>query len=143
MPRLLLTSELNTYTRHIECPPDDVEVVHKLLSSVWADRPEVVDKDRFSFETAIVELTSNVIRHGDTGSGISCLITISVFDDRIEALLVDTGKIAKVDLTKAVMPHEFAESGRGIPLIKALVDTISYARDGDLNTWQFARKLTP
>ena len=135
-------SELNTYTRHIDCPPDDVDAVHKLLNSVWLDRPEVTDGDRFSFETAIVELTSNVIRHGDTGSGISCLITVKIFDDRIEAILVDTGKIAKIDFAEATMPDELAESGRGIPLIKALVDTISYARDGDLNRWQFARKFT-
>ena len=136
-------SELNTYTRHIECPPDDVDVVHNLLTSVWVDKPMVSDSDRYSFETAIIELTSNVIQHGDTGSGISCLITINVFDDRIEALLIDTGKVADIDVTEAAMPHELAESGRGIPLIKALVDTLSYARVGDLNSWQFARKFTP
>ena len=136
-------NELNSYTRHIECPPDDVDAVHNLLNSVWADRPKITDADRFSFETAIVELTSNVIRHGDTGSGISCLITVNVFVDRIEALLVDTGKIANIDLAEAAMPNELAESGRGIPLIKALVDTISYTRDGDRNRWQFARKFTP
>ena len=136
-------SELYTYTRHIECPPDDVDAVHDLLNSVWADRPKVKDADRFSFETAIVDLTSNVIRHGDTGSGISCSITIGVSDDRIEATLVDTGKIAKVDLAGAAMPDGLAESGRGIPLIRALVDTISYTRDGNLNRWQIARNFTP
>ena len=136
-------NEPNSYTRHIECPPDDVDAVHNLLNSVWADRPKISDTDRFSFETAIVELTSNVIRHGDTGSGISCLITVNVFVDRIEALLVDTGKIANIDLAETAMPDEHAESGRGIPLIKALVDSISYARDGDRNRWQFARKFTP
>ena len=135
-------SELNTYTRHIECPPDDVDVVHRLLNSVWVDKPKVADADRYSFETAIIELTSNVIQHGDTGSGVSCLITINVFDDRIEALLIDTGKIADIDVTEAVMPDVLAESGRGIPLIKALVDTLTYARVGDLNSWQFARKFT-
>ena len=136
-------SEPNTYTRHIECPPDDVDAVHNLLNSVWIDRPKVADVDRFSFDTAMVELTSNVIRHGDTGSGISCSITINVREDRIEATLVDTGKIAQVELEKAAMPDELAESGRGIPLIKALVDTISYTRDRNLNRWQIARKFTP
>ena len=135
-------SEPNTYTRHIKCPPDDVDAVHNLLNSVWVDRPKVTDADRYSFDTAIVELTSNVIRHGDTGSGISCSITINVDHDRIEATLVDTGKIAKVELADVAMPDELAESGRGIPLIKALVGAISYTRDGDLNRWQIARKFT-
>ena len=135
-------SELNTYTRHIECPPDDVDAVHNLLKAVWIDRPKVTDADRYSFDTAIVELTSNVIRHGDTGSGISCSITIDVYNDRIEATLVDTGKIAKVELEGVAMPDSLAESGRGIALIKALVDTISYTRDGNLNRWQIARRFT-
>ena len=135
-------SESNTYTRHIECPPDDVDAVHNLLNSVWTDRVKIADADRFSFETAIVELTSNVIRHGDTGSGISCSITIDVYSDRIEATLVDTGKIAKVELEGVAMPDSLAESGRGIALIKALVDTISYTRDGNLNRWQIARRFT-
>ncbi len=135
-------TELNTYTRHIECPPDNVNIVHNLLNSVWVDKPMIADADRYSFETAIIELTSNVIQHGDTGSGISCLITINVFDDRIEALLIDTGIVADIDVEESVMPDELAESGRGIPLIKALVDTLAYSRVGDLNSWQFARKFT-
>ena len=132
----------NTYTRHIECPPDDVDAVHNLLNSVWVDRPKVTDADRFSFETAIVELTSNVIRHGDSGAGIFCSITINVHDEQIEATLIDNGKIAQVELAETTMPDGLAESGRGIPLIKALVDSFSYNRDGNLNTWQIARKFT-
>ena len=132
----------NTYTRHIECPPDDVDAVHNLLNSVWVDRPKVTDADRFSFETAIVELTSNVIRHGDSGAGIFCSITINVHDEQIEATLIDNGKIAQVVLAETTMPDGLAESGRGIPLIKALVDSFSYNRDGNLNTWQIARKFT-
>ena len=135
-------SKSNTYTRHIECPPDDVDAVHNLLNSVWVDRPKVTDADRFSFETAIVELTSNVIRHGDSGAGIFCSITINVHDEQIEATLIDNGKIAQVELAETTMPDGLAESGRGIPLIKALVDSFSYNRDGNLNTWQIARKFT-
>ena len=135
-------SEPNTYTRHIECPPDDVDAVHNLLNSVWVDRPKVTNADRFSFETSIVEITSNVIRHGDSGAGISCSITIEVHDDRIEATLIDNGQIAQIELAETTMPDELAESGRGIPLIKALVDSFSYHRDSDLNRWQIARKFT-
>lgn len=135
-------SESKTYTRHIECPPDDVDAVHKLLNQVWGDRPMVMDADRFSFETAIVELTSNVIRHGDSGAGISCSITINVHDQRIEATLIDNGRVARVELAETKMPDGFAESGRGIPLIKALVNSFSYNRNGNLNTWQIARKFT-
>ena len=135
-------SEPNTYTRRIDSPPDDVDTVHNLLISVWDDRPKVANADRFSFETALVELTSNAIRHGDSGAGISCSITIEVHDDRIEATLIDNGKFAQIELAETTMPDELAESGRGLPLIKVLVDTFSYHRESDRNRWQIARKFT-
>lgn len=135
-------SEPNIYTRRIECQPDDVDAVHNLLNSIWIDRPKIINADRFSFETALVELTSNVIQHGDSGAGISCLITINAHDDRLEATLIDNGQIAQVELAETTMPGELAESGRGIPLIKALVDSFSYHREKDHNKWQIARKFT-
>jgi serine/threonine-protein kinase RsbW len=135
-------SELAIYSRQLASPPDDVNLVHDLLASVWADTPSIGMTDRFSFETALVELAANVIQHADGGSGISYVITIRIVDGRIEATLIDTGEHAKVEIAKSVMPDDSSESGRGIPLIKALVDHLSYDRDGDLNKWQITRKLT-
>jgi serine/threonine-protein kinase RsbW len=37
------------------------------------------------------------------------------------------------------MPDELDESGRGIPFIQALVDTLEYRRDGEHNIWTIAR----
>jgi len=55
-------------------PPDDVDTVHDLLAVVWDGAPTVSAGDRMRFETALIELASNVMRHADAGyeSAIDC-----------------------------------------------------------------------
>ncbi|BDZ44827.1 ATP-binding protein [Naasia aerilata] len=122
-------------------PPDDVDTVHSMLSSVWEENSTVPAIDRFSFETALVELASNVMRHADPGSGISCRLAITVFPDRIEATLTDSGKPGDVQLVGRAMPDELSESGRGIPMIRALVDDLDYSREEGSNSWRISRHL--
>lgn len=124
-----------------DAPPDDVDAVHALLETVWADAPDVVMKDRFCFETALIELAANVIRHGDDGTGVTCRVDIGVFADRIDAVLLDSGHAVTVVLEGRSMPDDMAESGRGLPLIQALVD-VEYVHEGDHNEWRISRKLS-
>jgi serine/threonine-protein kinase RsbW len=122
-------------------PPDDVDTVHGLLDGVWADFPSVSAIDRASFETALIELASNVLRHAAGGSGVRCDLIIEVTDGRIEARLSDTGLTGDIDLLPRAMPDDLSEAGRGIPLIQALVDELEYARSGSLNHWRISRTL--
>ena len=127
-------------TLTFKAPPDDVDLVHELLEAVWADAPEVVMKDRFCFETALIELAATVLRHGDDGSGVTCRVDIGVFPDRIDAVLRDSGHAVTVELEGRDMPDEMAESGRGLPLIQALVD-VEYLHEDDHNQWRISRRL--
>lgn len=135
-------AEGGEYTITIATPNDDINVVHDMLEAVWAASPTVSATDRVSFETALIELSSNVIRHADDGSGIHCVLTVGVSDSRIEARLTDTGVASEVDLAGRTMPEAFAESGRGIALIQALVDEIDYVRSGSINHWRISRSRT-
>jgi serine/threonine-protein kinase RsbW len=126
-------------TIDLAAPPDDVNSVHDHLESVWDRHPEVGELDRISFETALIELAANVIRHGDSGEGVTCSLIVDVREDRIEAHLTDSGQAGDIRLTPA-LPDELAESGRGIPLITALVDVVRYERAGDANHWHIARR---
>lgn len=135
-------SDATQHTLHMSSPPDDVNTVHDLLENVWSDLPDVGLEDRLSFETALIELASNVMRHADPGSGVLCTLTIETFSDRIEATLSDTGEPGHVQLADRSMPGALAESGRGIPLIQALVDELRYDRTDGLNHWYITRQLT-
>ncbi|MDQ1579353.1 MAG: serine/threonine-protein kinase RsbW [Microbacteriaceae bacterium] len=129
------------HTLRMSSPPDDVGTLHDLLESVWLDVPQLAVRDRFGFETALVELVGNVICHADNGSGVSCTLSIETADNRIEALLSDTGEPGDVELRGRDMPDGLSESGRGIPLIQALVDELTYERDGGLNRWRISKQL--
>ena len=131
------------HTLRISSPPDDVNTVHNLLELVWRDSPQIRADERLRFEMALIELASNVMRHADAGTGVSCTVTIEMSPHEIRATLSDTGEVGQIELTNRSMPDEFAESGRGIPLVQALVDELRFDREGGLNHWHISRRIVP
>ena len=53
--------------------------------------------------------------------------------------IYDSGPPVDIDLSGRAMPDALEESGRGIPLIHLLVDTLSYDRVDDRNRWRIER----
>ncbi|MCU1534628.1 MAG: hypothetical protein JWR53_1109 [Glaciihabitans sp.] len=131
--------ELPQHVLTLFSPPDDIDAVHDLLAEVWMQLPTISKTDRHSFETALIELTANVLRHADPGKEVTCTVQVETFSDRIEATLSDTGAAGEVELIERDMPHSLSESGRGIPLIQALVDELDYSRVGATNMWRMTR----
>jgi serine/threonine-protein kinase RsbW len=125
----------------LHSPPDDVDCVHELLQGVWAENPQVAGLERLRFETALVELSGNVFAHADEGAGLDCTLTVTVDDAQLTAVVVDTGVPLNGDITPKGMPDDLAESGRGLPLIQALVDEFTYERDRDTNRWYLMHNL--
>jgi len=123
-------------------PPGDVNAVHSLLEAVWADLPDIPMMERFKFETALLELASNVVKHADGGFGLWCTLEIDAYPERIEATVVDDGEPSDAHvLVPRDMPDELSESGRGIALIQALVDDLAYSHDGKTNRWRISRRF--
>jgi serine/threonine-protein kinase RsbW len=120
-------------------PPDDVDAVHEFLETVWAANPDVSEFDRMAFETALIELASNVIQHASDGRGVTCVLSVTAGADGLTASLADTADAGGVVLLEREMPHELAESGRGLALIRALVDDVGYTRVDDRNVWTISR----
>jgi serine/threonine-protein kinase RsbW len=130
----------NSHTLIIDTPPDTLDAVHDLLRAVWEKSPDVDVSDQIRFETALIELASNIFRHADSGKGVSCALSIDISPQSIEANLKDTGEPGDIELVNLSMPEEFAESGRGLALIRALVDEFTYERVDDHNFWRIARR---
>ena len=143
MQKLPSVTEMTSYQRHLTAPPEDIDAVHEFLRDIWAENPQISMRDRFSFETALIELTSNVILYSETTSGVDCDILVNTWADRIDAIVFDNGELVNLELSDYKMPDENAETGRGIPMIKGLVNHLSYDRDGSLNKWTITRNLTP
>jgi len=134
-------SEAAVYEVQLVCPPDNIRRLHDLLESIYAKTPSVTVEDRTAFETALVELASNVIVHGGKDSVVHCSIRIESFPDRIEATLTDTGTLVDLDLDGYSMPSPLAESGRGIPLIRTLVNEFTHGVAENLNYWHIVRRF--
>jgi serine/threonine-protein kinase RsbW len=131
---------VSVYSMQLSSPPADIDTVHDMLADAWAALPTLEAPDRIRFETAFIELASNIMRHADNGAGVSCTLRIEHTGERIEATLLDNGKPGNVTLN-AAMPDDFSESGYGIPLVQALVDDLEYHYDGARNRWRISSRL--
>lgn len=120
-------------------PPDDVDAVHDFLETVWEANPGVSEFDRMAFETALIELASNVIQHAAGEGGVTCVLTVDADENGLSASLADTADAGGIVLMERSMPDELSESGRGIALIQALVDDLRYERVDERNVWSISR----
>ncbi len=123
----------------LQSPPDDVYAVHALVAGLWDDRPDVGALDRMAFETALIELASNVIEHADTGQGVTCIVSVTVDDGVMSARLRDGSEPGDFRLTAREMPGADAESGRGLAMVQMLCDELTYERVGGENVWSVRR----
>ncbi|CCE76609.1 ATP-binding protein [Clavibacter nebraskensis] len=123
----------------LQSPPDDVDAVHEFVAGLWDDRPDVGALDRMAFETALIELASNVIEHADDGHGVTCVVSVTVDDGVMSARLRDGSEPGDFRLTRREMPGADAESGRGLAMVQMLCDELTYERVGGENVWSVRR----
>ena len=121
--------------------PASLEKVHALLQRFWSKGPDVDDVWRMMFETAVAEIAANILEHSRRDRGARMLrLRLSAFGDRVEAWLQDDGLGVDVSLD-APFPLESAQRGRGVALVRSMVDEFSYARSEDMNRWLIVKRL--
>jgi serine/threonine-protein kinase RsbW len=127
----------------VPAEPRALDRVHDAVAELWTEVPGVGPADRMAFETALVEVAGNVVRHACDGPGLDLTVDLAVRADRLEAHLRDRGRRSEARLEDVALPGELEESGRGLALAAALVDELAYRREGPVNHWTVVRRRTP
>ncbi|GEA87908.1 ATP-binding protein [Cellulomonas cellasea] len=119
--------------------PGCIERVHHALAALWEQAPDVPDLDRMMFETAVIEVTANVIEHAERGDDFDAHVVLRVEDGSLVGELTDTGAFVDIDLDVDLPEDDLATNGRGIPLARRAVHEISYRRGEGRNHWRLVR----
>lgn len=142
VPTMRSGRRLNVHELSGPVNPGCVEKVDLLLRQVWATSADVSGTDRIMFETALIEIAANIIKHGSAEASINCSLTIEVYPDRLDAQFRDDGIAAPVDIDTVSMPDTMAGSGRGLAMAKASLDLLAYERHNNNNVWTLSRLRT-
>lgn len=125
---------------------ESIEAVHDLLDELWTDASFVPEMDRLTFATAVIEAASNVVQHAvpDSPAPVELGVDIRVQARSLRAEISAHGAIdPQLGTDARDMPEAEAESGRGLALIRALVTTVTFARQDGTNVWVLSRDATP
>ena len=121
-----------------------IERVHALFEELAERRPDVPAERRGAFELAVVEVVTNVIRHGAEGTRARVELEVGhTRDGGLRAVVTDDAEPVDIDVASASMPDpdDFAESGRGLALIALLVDEFEHEPLTHGNRWTLTSGL--
>ena len=129
--------------------PECLDRIHQLLAELWIAEGGIAEIDRMLFETAVIEVAGNVVRHRRSPNGFRCWVTLGVYDTALEAVFRDTADALDpaavepvLERAAEVWPDETAEHGRGLALARSMVDELSYQRFDGVNQWRVCRVRT-
>jgi serine/threonine-protein kinase RsbW len=131
----------------IEGRADDdlIEEVHAGLDRLWRSDTGagVGEEDRTLFTLAVSEIATNIVEHARAREPISVSVELTVDGDALRATFTDDADPAIIDLRAVSMPGEDAESGRGLALAVATLDSLEHDGGSWGNVWRLARRLRP
>lgn len=131
--------------------PESLNLLHGLLESVATEHPELSVEDVMLFETAVIEIAGNVVRHARPRGQVLYEFCLQVLPDRLQATLSDAGEAAFAGATIPVEAERtldeeddgalaaLPESGRGLDLARAALDELRYTREDGRNVWHMMR----
>ncbi|MBO0691554.1 MAG: hypothetical protein J2P58_01545 [Acidimicrobiaceae bacterium] len=119
-----------------------LNAVHDALNELWTTSLTVSEPNRLAFNTAVIEITGDIIRHSRSPDfHLSLTLTpteaVAEFEDRGIKL---PGNLATILSNQA---DDLSEQGRGLRLAHDASDQIIYRRQNDTNHWTVRRWLSP
>ncbi|MDP9028719.1 MAG: ATP-binding protein [Actinomycetota bacterium] len=112
-----------------------INQVHEGLAELWRRHPRISGADRMAFETALIELATNVIRHSLRAESADTELRLAVGVTELSAEIIDNGPEFRGYLDHFALPGLSAESGRGMAVIDSLMDVFEYTRVPAQNSW--------
>ena len=127
-----MTTSMTTLT--LDSAPAKPAELHSSLDALFRDAG-LDDSAANKLIIAVIEAVNNIVKHGYRNEpGHPITIRWRCSHDSIDIEIRDRAQPPPVGfLEHADMPPPGAESGRGVPLIRACTQSASYARDGDEN----------
>ena len=139
--------------RRLAVPRDDaLDEIHDVLAGFWAEADTVPSHRppevwRHLFDTAVIEVASNIVRHAYPSSARSgrIVVRLRLHSDRAEAWLLDGGRVF-VEPTLVSPPSSadaiegLPEVGYGLPIARAALDELEYRRSRfGTNVWHLVK----
>jgi serine/threonine-protein kinase RsbW len=117
---------------------ESIDVVQTEFASWWPTIGDDRMETRFAFETAVVEIAANIVEHTRRAEGTSgrrYQLELSADDAAITAVFTDNGMPSNIDLSTVTMADLEDESGRGLALAIAALDSLDYRHIDGHNIW--------
>jgi serine/threonine-protein kinase RsbW len=126
---------------------ENVALVGRALHGIGAEAGlEPLQCDQL--ELCVVEAVTNSILHAYDGKpGKEVRLDVALLDDRLEVRVVDQGTPMPPGTLESAVPQEpgdvlaLAEGGRGLVIMRQLLDGLDYASDGRGNVLTLVKRL--
>ncbi|MEU6537063.1 ATP-binding protein [Streptomyces sp. NPDC047000] len=122
--------------------PGMFDEVHRCLDAAWALLPHG-PQERALFDTAVAEVAANILQHTAAHLPVDVRFLVTITPERAHARFTDTGAPAPPGVNATALPGPAAESGRGLALARAAVDSVTYARTAGVNHWDVIAARRP
>ena len=115
---------------------ESLDIVQAEFEQWWSELDDDRTATRFAFETAVVEIATNIVEHthrveGSAGRGYS--LELSADDTALTAVFTDDGKPADIDLSTVTMAD--VDDENGLALAIAALDSLDYRHVDGRNIW--------
>lgn len=113
-----------------------VKDVHATLDSCLTSNNHVPEDIRVQLGIAVGELVANIVEHAAQGEPVMVQMSIEVLANEVHVSFTDDGIPCPVAPESADMPDVFADRGRGLALMQAVLGRLSYQRANNHNHWR-------
>jgi|SRR5271170_621116 len=124
----------------------DVFLVGLAVQRICSSIP-LSDQSTFEIELAVVEAVNNSIEHAcHNQPGHPITVQLSLSADRITVIVSDSGEAAEslreTPALETVDPSNPPDRGRGLQIMRAVMDEVAYRTDGPFNLLTMVKYLT-